>query len=70
MSLFSGEGECYDPRDRVYELLSIAQDRRWLLKFPIDYQRPLMNILRDVVVQIGSKSLTENAADLIMNMTR
>jgi len=25
-----GEGKCFDPRDKIYGLLSLAQDRRWL----------------------------------------
>ena len=65
-----GEGKCYDPRDKIYGLLSLAQDRRWLVNFPVDYNRPLTSVLRDVVSRIGNESLTENCSRLIANMLR
>ncbi|KAH7084888.1 heterokaryon incompatibility protein-domain-containing protein [Paraphoma chrysanthemicola] len=65
-----GEGLCADPRDKIYGLLSLAQDSRWLVHFPIDYNRPLIDVLRDVVCRVGRESLTENTSRLIANMLR
>jgi hypothetical protein len=65
-----GEGECVDPRDKIYGLLSLAQDARWLVNFPIDYNRSLPEVLQDVASRIGSESLSENTSRLIANMLR
>lgn len=63
-----GRGECAEPRDKIYGLLSLAQDRRWLIDFPVDYNRPLVQVLCDVVIRIGNESLTENTSRLVANM--
>jgi hypothetical protein len=65
-----GESLCADPRDKIYGLLSLAQDSRWLVHFPISYNRPLIDVLRDVVCRVGRESLTENTSRLIANMLR
>ncbi|KAK5114078.1 hypothetical protein LTR85_010384 [Meristemomyces frigidus] len=63
-----GGGDCFDARDKIYGLLSLAQDQRWLVNFPIDYDRLLSDVLLDVVMRIGTESLTENVSRLIVTM--